>query len=1454
MHQAPASLAWRTPPTDGVAIQQQWNYGPAIPSIAPQQAILPAARKQVPARRPVGQAASFSQQPLTRENSASTSRQSVSSISSVPSLNSSVASPMSSGSLTQPQNVQSPPPIIKQLPVGWKICHDPHGRTYFLNTHTNQSSWEPPESEVITPNYGFPQAPAFTPVTYAPMLAPQFLPAQPVQQVQPAGQFSANAFAPQPSQFSPTIIPQEQPQVLSTGTFDPPTVTLQPQQFSPASASTPSFSQSLQWETYEPGCQDSRRKSRFSLPKGFNPPKINTASVKNGAKKASETGLKGAKVAGKALKNNRKVLGVGLKLANVVLNQTTGVTIPGASLLAGGGDDDDDGVLGIVGAVGSMVAGGGEDGGDVDVDVDDSCEIEMEVEEVSVDDDGNMEVEYEEMDIYEDEETVEYVDCQAQPEQPVLITQTQTFQPNYVQQEQPAAMRPENRRKPVVNNTHQQRPPVNGQSATGQKPVKRQKPQQLKQNVNGRRPPQQRPSAAPLQPIQGCQSKPADNLATQRQQTQGSTRQSQLIQAQASRTRTVRSTNNNRSATEPSMQATLQQVSNLACGLGSLFMDDEFQDPDDGQEDEYAEIDEEYYEEDVQYDEEYSNNEVLESGVDAQQDFLYEERVEEPACFGNNVSAYSNEPFPEQEFQVDYSTLDGSGAFCGEQSFTIDDQVEQPTPKEVDEGQRTQISQTMTQESATTEIYMIDSVQTIEVIQQETVIATRDTQIAEANQQETAIQEDFTGKTVRSSDNFQTTSQEEISYGQADFQTSTQNKLGAPSQDVREETLDTWGSVPAAETSLWASENAMLEENVWATETAKPWTREVDAWAQADVHVTGNSAQQSYVQEEAVLAQTKTAQENIYQETIATQTTEYAESMASQSNFESATFAATIATVSGQLQEETFSEQIHTVEDSSVQLATQEELLASEPIIFSEPPTASSGIRIQPSYAQESFSVETDNVDLVAYQSVTEFETFPAAVTSGRTAEIITTPADSEHSRERFSNAGGTYEAFQTQFSFQIETYEAGPADFMEGSIISSATPQDQTQTTIVNSKNDIYQPSQTTEVINIEVDPNSGAAPIGAVPVLPFKNEEVIVITEVTRVQDSSAPVFAIEDIAYTETAISREDVQMDLVSPQEEVVTVQAIQNDPIRSLPSQRKAINTESISFILTPPEETASQQSFIIDDTIYSHTENTTLPISDPEETFIVSPIQTESTVTPTSTPPQVFAIFSGSTEATSDLRNSVTTNPTPEEETPSTTTTTTPTQHHHKNELFFTTRPQTQKPPTETHVTEQLRVFLERQALIFTSASASASSATIPEPETAEESHGSNPVAGISIPPPPPYPPPPRRHHHKLLHPSNPPKPRTAWTIPPPIPPPKVSQDCVPVSEEAETTTEDDVYELSAPPPDEPHIIDPTPDESYAMAMFASGDFLGDDLSWGAVNGNGVVEEEENVLPEVWVG
>ena len=254
MQQAQPNPQWQHHSINATAIQQPWNYAPATPPIVPQQVPTPVARKQVPSRRPVGQTV-YPQEPLARQDSTSTSRQSVSSISSLPSLSGSVTTPQNR-SVVSPPSLQSPPPIIKQLPVGWIICNDANGRTYFFNTTTSHSSWEPPESEVITPNYGLP--PTFTPVTYAPVPIPQSFPvSQPTIQSTNAGvAFSPMNLAPQFSQISTAITPQKQQ--ISPTTFlsqSPATFTAQPQAISSTnsfSSQSKPFSQpsDLQWETY----------------------------------------------------------------------------------------------------------------------------------------------------------------------------------------------------------------------------------------------------------------------------------------------------------------------------------------------------------------------------------------------------------------------------------------------------------------------------------------------------------------------------------------------------------------------------------------------------------------------------------------------------------------------------------------------------------------------------------------------------------------------------------------------------------------------------------------------------------------------------------------------------------------------------------------------------------------------------------------------------------------------------------------------------------------------------------------------------------------------------------------------------------------------------------------------------------------------------------------------------
>jgi hypothetical protein len=369
------------------------------------------------------------------------------------------------------------------------------------------------------------------------------------------------------------------------------------------------------------------------------------------------------------------------------------------------------------------------------------------------------------------------------------------------------------------------------------------------------------------------------------------------------------------------------------------------------------------------------------------------------------------------------------------------------------------------------------------------------------------------------------------------------------------------------------------------------------------------------------------------------------------------------------------------------------------------------------------------------------------------------------------------------------------------------------------------------------------------------------------------------------------------------------------------SSKGSISIETIAIVVSPPEETAKRQSWINGDVLHAEErplqQNATdlqsncVELAVAEETAFTSRENTTSrAISPLQvTPPrtQAFAIDAGSNAVHQPVTedsglqelpiSDQNTCPTPEEEMPYNSPLSNP--HHDAHELFFNVP---SKQPTDereivaqkrarkdTLANEQLKEFIQSQALIFQAASIVEK--TIPESESAR-SDQVNAEKPIPIPPPPPYPPP-------LRLPS-----RNSWAVPKPFPPPEIplktpreaspniprephSPDEPPresprehtaaptktlktiLSEAVTAAHATPVSTSSQPPPldqgivfelpalndarEEPNIIEMTAQEQFAMAMFASGDFLGDDLGFEEGTGR-VVEEEGNMLPEVRVG
>jgi len=900
---------------------------------------------------------------------------------------------------------------------------------------TNQSTWEPPESEVITPNYGFP--PAFTPVTHAPVPAPQFHPApqNTIQTTSSGAPFSQTGFSTQPAQFSPTTSTPQQSQFSTFPSQASANFATQPQQFTPTnrfstqspatyapqprqiaristfSSQSPSISPSsdIQWESCEPDYNSTRRKSLFSIPKSFNPPNIDTTAIKNGAKKAGQASLKG-------LKNNRKIIGVGAKFANAVLRETTGVSIPGTGLIAGGGgddgDDDDEGVFAVVGAMGSMMGGGDDDCG-VDIDIDESCEVD----EVSLDDDGTINVDCEEGDIYEDQESVEYVDYQQQTMQPIMV-----------QQAQPAPRRPQNRRKRPVNNAQRPSQGGNDSKPAGQGGQKVKRPQQSRPDPSTAKPTKQRPSTTPLQQKINPQPNATSNNQPRKRRPQPPTKQTQPSQGQAPQNQKVRRPRPGQTQQRPQaaaqasssnqmlgsgsditnslMRAAVQGVSKTATrelsrGLIGMFTDDDFEgasDNDDYDDDIYdcsdgAEYEEdvEYYEEEDEYEEDYENDEV--EVYEQQEETVYEQEIDQTATMNENTTVCEEATFSQPEFQVDYSTFEGYGGFYGDStSFTVPEDVEQTTSAEVFAIETTQNSETIQQDLVIDEAYTVENIETTETFQQPVSTGdnyiSQDVQVSETFQQETIVEETYATNNFQSSEIVQQEIiQEESTYVEVD-QTTSQSAIENPQQDsetVPVETFESWNSAPSPpEPSPWAQESAMLEENVWAAEPANIPAEE-NVWAETETcAIVNETTQQSSFQEDVIYNETAITQENVVQqETLTVESTDYAESTVTVSQDFSQ--EAVICNESAVVESSTFQEsnqdfvsnETLVVEGTVVTGGTQEEVVLGTATCETMDPTIIGPIQEGGIYGEtviceeitvaQSYQQETANIDTTTY-------------------------------------------------------------------------------------------------------------------------------------------------------------------------------------------------------------------------------------------------------------------------------------------------------------------------------------------------------------------------------------------------------------------------------------------------------------------------------------------------------
>ncbi|KAH7381059.1 hypothetical protein BKA64DRAFT_685576 [Cadophora sp. MPI-SDFR-AT-0126] len=360
---------------------------------------LPVVRKAVPSRKPVGQGPSLPASPVPETQTVNKPRPEAKispgltgtspTVAQV-TLTTSTAAQLSGHSVTY----SLAQPTSEELPAGWTSAYDPDGRIFYMNHITKTSSWDRPQSKPTPLLSGW------------------------AERTTPDGKVYYFHFASQlttwerPSAPEPILIPQMSPKSpqpiilerqLSSASTDS---TFEQQPISP-------LSPGIEWETSDyNSVRSSRRRSNFSLSslgsgtsKTMSKIKLPSSASSNvmvkgtvkGTKSAAKLGIKGAKITGKAIKDNRKVIGLTLKVANLVLKNTTGIDMGGLEgLMEGGGDvgevEIDEGCEDVQDDGGEVEEeGGGEENDEVVVDFSTvDCEgiDEVYVDGTTIDDTG----------------------------------------------------------------------------------------------------------------------------------------------------------------------------------------------------------------------------------------------------------------------------------------------------------------------------------------------------------------------------------------------------------------------------------------------------------------------------------------------------------------------------------------------------------------------------------------------------------------------------------------------------------------------------------------------------------------------------------------------------------------------------------------------------------------------------------------------------------------------------------------------------------------------------------------------------------------------------------------------------------------------------------------------------------------------------------------------------------
>ncbi|KAG4433861.1 hypothetical protein IFR05_010647 [Cadophora sp. M221] len=352
-----------------------------IPASAPKPIQrVPIARKSVPTRKPVGQGpvSPTTQVPATQPVATYPSPLKI--IKEVKTASSQVVVQP----ITPTQNVVPRPQypfvnpssqIANELPPGWTSAYDPDGRIFYMNHATKTSSWTRPEIK---------------PSVLPPGWEERMTPDRKVYYFNSVNQLTTWE-RPSASIPSPTYFPEMSPKSVQP-------IVLERQLSSASSDSTfehqpiSPLSPGIEWETPECNTRSSRRRSNFSLSslssassKTMSKMKLPPAASSNamvkgtvkGTKSAAKLGLKGAKITGRAIKDNRKVIGLTLKVANLVLKNTTGIDMGGLEgMFEGGG-----GVEELGGCEDFEGGEDGEGGDEVEEEVDEEADEEVVVVE-----------------------------------------------------------------------------------------------------------------------------------------------------------------------------------------------------------------------------------------------------------------------------------------------------------------------------------------------------------------------------------------------------------------------------------------------------------------------------------------------------------------------------------------------------------------------------------------------------------------------------------------------------------------------------------------------------------------------------------------------------------------------------------------------------------------------------------------------------------------------------------------------------------------------------------------------------------------------------------------------------------------------------------------------------------------------------------------------------------------